>query len=238
MAIYRFAGLTVDMEPRFPTLTERAAPYLLPDAAPPADIVIRTPDTPVDERTPGMNDDTFEYLFATGYFYRALLAFDGMMLHASAVLCDGKAYLFSAPPGTGKSTHTAGWLRLLGDRARILNDDKPALRLFPDGRLLACGTPFSGTSPLNANVCAPVGGICFLARGTVNRITPITAEEAIPMVYDQTVRRLPKAAAVRLLDVMDMVVSRAPFWRMECTIGDEAVRTAFEAMVGAPLPGM
>ena len=49
------------------------------------------------------------------------------MLHSSAVVADGKAYLFTADSGTGKSTHTQLWPRMFGDRAYILNDDKPAL---------------------------------------------------------------------------------------------------------------
>ena len=47
-----------------------------------------------------------EYIYAGMEFYTKLLLHDGMMLHASAVAMEGKCYLFSAPSGTGKSTHT------------------------------------------------------------------------------------------------------------------------------------
>ena len=75
-------------------------------------------------------------------FYARLLQYDGMLLHASCVEKDGKAYLFSAKSGTGKSTHTHLWLRAFPD-SRIINDDKPAVRRM-DGTFYACGTPFSG----------------------------------------------------------------------------------------------
>ncbi|MFR5584255.1 MAG: hypothetical protein ACLTLQ_10945 [[Clostridium] scindens] len=62
-------------------------------------------------------------------FIENLFRKGGMMLHASAVEVDGKAYLFSADSGTGKSTHTKQWQNYFGkERALIINDDKPAIR--------------------------------------------------------------------------------------------------------------
>ena len=51
-------------------------------------------------------------------------------------MVDDYAYVFSADSGTGKSTHTQLWLEHFGDRAYILNDDKPAIRLI-DGKVYA-----------------------------------------------------------------------------------------------------
>ena len=43
MAIYRIAGLAVEMEPRFPTLSAQSAPYLEPGAQNP-DLILRIPE--------------------------------------------------------------------------------------------------------------------------------------------------------------------------------------------------
>ena len=68
-----------------------------------------------------------EYIYAGMEFYTKLLLHEGMMLHASAVAMEGKCYLFSAPSGTGKSTHTKQWQKFFGEeKAEIINDDKPA----------------------------------------------------------------------------------------------------------------
>ena len=238
-AIYRFAGLNVEMSPQHPTLVQRSAPYradgdvrvdiqLLPpvggvealrNAAPhPADVDF------------AYLDDVNEYLYYGGSFYRALLHFDGMLLHASAVAFDGKAYLFSAPPGTGKSTHTREWVRALPG-AFILNDDKPALRLV-DGTVYACGTPFSGSSPLSVNVMLPVGGICVLERGDVNEIRPLSAAEALPWIYGQTTTQVDASEGELLLDVLERVLSAVRLWRLRCRIGREAMECSFSAMVG------
>ena len=77
---------------------------------------------------PTLNEEQAVYMESGNQFYRALLDFDGMMLHASAVAVDGKAYLFSGQSGIGKSTHTGLWKQTFGDQVKLFNDDKPALR--------------------------------------------------------------------------------------------------------------
>ena len=58
---------------------------------------------------PGAPYESTCYMQSGTQFYGRLLRFDGLLLHASAVEVDGKAYLFSGPCGTGKSTHTKLW---------------------------------------------------------------------------------------------------------------------------------
>lgn len=50
---------------------------------------------------------------------------DILLIHGSAIAVDGKAYLFTAPSGTGKSTHTRMCREYFKDRAVMVNDDKP-----------------------------------------------------------------------------------------------------------------
>ena len=52
-----------------------------------------------------------------------MLDYDCFLFHCSAIALDGKAYLFAAPSGTGKSTHTRLWREVFGNRAVMINDD-------------------------------------------------------------------------------------------------------------------
>ena len=151
------------------------------------------------------------------------------MLHASAVAVDGLAYLFTAPSGTGTSTHTAQWLQLFQGRASIINDDKPALRWI-GGQLCACGTPFSGKTAQSRNICLPAAGICILERGQDNRIQAVTARQAIPVLYEQTIHTLRAQDMERLLAMLQSAAEAVPLYRMQCTIGVEAAQTAYAAM--------
>lgn len=223
---YKIANLIVEMSAFGKTL-EQAAPYLCEAAQP--DIRIPSDYLLLKEKQPHLSDDSCAYLCTGNSFYSQLLHFDGMMLHASAVVADGCAYLFSAPCGTGKSTHAQLWLREFGDRAYILNDDKPALRC-EDGIWYAYGTPWSGKTDLNVNARAPVAGICFLHQAQENRIERFFGADAIFAMLQQTVRPSGETLRSLLMEQMDKLMSAVPVWKMGCNMELEAAKVAFAAM--------
>lgn len=227
---YHIAGLTVKMDSFGRTVTQ-AEPYLCKEA--PADIVISSHPETLHEKQPHLSLEDCEYLSTGGSFYRQLLKFDGMMLHASAVVMDGYAYLFSAPCGTGKSTHTSLWRKVFGaDKAVILNDDKPALRM-ENGKWYAYGTPWSGKTDQNTNMRVPVAGICFLHRGEKNSIEPFGGASAIHAILEQTSR--PPAAQFRmqLLTLLDRLLQDVPVWQMHCNMELDAPQVSYAAMSAA-----
>ena len=226
---YRIAELIVAMN-SFGRTNEQAKPYLIPTQEEP-DIRIASYRDVFKGRYPNMTDDDAEYLGTGASFHKELLKFGGFRLHASTVVVDGKAYLFSADSGTGKSTHTGLWLKLFGDRAYILNDDKPALRLI-DGVWYAFGTPWSGKHDISVNTGVPIGGICMLERGENNQIKPFSGKEAIFQVFVQTNRPKPAADRIKLLELLDDLITRIPIWKLKCNMDPDAARVSYEAMSG------
>lgn len=216
---YIIAGLRVRMETFGRTLSQ-AEPYITKTVGEP-DIVIVSDPQSLQTQQPHLSLEDCEYLCTGGSFYRQLLSYKGLMLHASAVVMDGYAYLFSAPCGTGKSTHTDMWKLAFGEAVFILNDDKPALKK-EQGRWYAYGTPWSGKTAQNENMRIPVGGVCVLTRGEQNEIEPYNGITAVFSLLDQTVR--PKAANVRgeLLELLDDLMSSVPIWKLRCTPTKEA----------------
>ena len=159
------ADLIVELNVHHELLSSRLEPYKY-DGDEAADIVFDVTEKYYIARQaehPNLTLGESEYLWSGAHFYEKLAKFQGVMLHASCVEYDGKAYLFSARSGTGKSTHTHLWLKYLPG-ARIINDDKPAIRLV-DGVFYAYGTPWSGKTDESVNVGVPIAGICFLSRG-------------------------------------------------------------------------
>jgi serine kinase of HPr protein (carbohydrate metabolism regulator) len=110
-------------------------------------------------------------------FELSLMRYNGLRIHASAVEVDGKAYLFSANSGTGKSTHTRLWREVFGDRAVMVNDDKPFLRMT-EGAVMVYGSPWNGKHGLGCNLSVPLKAVCILERGEENRIEKISAKQA------------------------------------------------------------
>ena len=150
------------------------------------------------------------------------------MLHSSAVEYDGKAYLFSAPSGTGKSTHTSIWVKHF-KTARIINDDKPALRFF-DGKLYACGSPWSGKTDQNINVCVPVGGICFLSRDKENHIEKADDSFALKNLLEQTVRPTNERAMDAVLLFVDKIIQTTGVYKLGCNMELNAAQVSYDGM--------
>lgn len=226
---YKIAGLTVKMDTFGRTLRQAEAYRCGEEET--VDVTIRSRMAQWKQQYPDLPDEDCEYL-STGYnFYRQLMDFDGMMLHSSAVVVDGKAYLFTADPGTGKSTHTKLWLERFGDRAFILNDDKPAVRLV-DGVWYAFGTPWSGKNDVSRNVGAPLGGIALLERSQENWICPASSLEAVRAIMKQVNR--PKWAdyRVKLMQLMNQLITQVPVWKLGCNMDPQAAAVAYEAMAG------
>ena len=152
---------------------------------------------------------------------------DILLCHGSTVAVDGRAYLFTAKCGTGKSTHTRLWRQVFGDRAQMVNDDKPFLKLTDTG-VLACGAPWSGKHGLDTNITVPLGGICILERGPENTIQPITPAEALPRLLHETY--CPTGQAEQFEKLVTRLAETVPLWRMTCTKDPQAAQVAFEAM--------
>lgn len=225
---YIIAGLRVRMD-TFGRTEVQAAPYQTETSGTP-DIVIKSYARDLSEFQPHLTLDDSEYISTGRSFYNQLLQFNGLLLHASAVVKDGYAYLFSAPSGTGKSTHTTLWRKTFGyDDVLMLNDDKPALRL-ENGRWYAYGTPWSGKTDQNLNLRAPLGGICLLNRGDNNTIEPYGGVTAVYELLQQTVR--PNLTEVRgqLLELLDSLMTTVPVWRLYCTPTEEAAILSHKAM--------
>lgn len=160
-----------------------------------------------------------------------MLKRDTLLFHGSAISVDGRAVLFTAKSGTGKSTHTRLWREAFGQRAVMVNDDKPLLQVLED-QVLVCGTPWDGKHRLSTNCVVPLEAICILERGEKNEITPISARQALPMLMQQSHRPGDPAATALLLQVLDKLTKRMKFYRLKCNMDPEAAQVAYKEMLG------
>jgi hypothetical protein len=161
-----------------------------------------------------------------------LLKQDTILLHGSTVGLDGQAYLFTAPCGTGKSTHTRFWRETFGDRAVMINDDKPFLKIASSG-VVAYGSPWSGKHGLDTNISLPLKGICFLRRGSVNSIRQVNPEGLIDVLLQQTFMPEDAADQEKAVALVNSLAQTVPLWDMECTKDVGAALISYKAMSGA-----
>ena len=158
-----------------------------------------------------------------------LLSCDTLLFHGSVIAVDGEGYLFTAKSGTGKSTHTRLWREYFGERAVMVNDDKPLLHITDSG-VTAYGTPWDGKHRLSTNTAVPLKGICILARDTTNHIEPVEPHAVYPLIVQQTNRSLSADGMKQTLSLIDRMLNVVPVYRLGCNMDIEAARVAYEGM--------
>jgi len=232
----KIADLITDV-PAAGGLASRCAAYLCNETAG-ADVTIRTELYRYDRYPASWTEDMVAYMESAYQFYRELVLFDGLFLHASAVVLDGRAYLFSGHSGAGKSTHTRLWQQLWPN-ARVINDDKPALRRM-NGRWIVYGTPWCGKDGINQNAQAPLAGICYLKKAPHNQMRRLSSRDAMERIFAQTIFKYPdKQRLMKLFDLMEMLLREIPVYEMENLPVPDAARLSYDTMrLGAEENGL
>ena len=153
-----------------------------------------------------------------------------LLFHGSALAMDGRGYLFTAPSGTGKSTHSRCWRKAFGERVTMVNDDKPFLRFEPDGRVLVCGSAWNGKHGLGQNIMVPLNALCLLHRNKENRVEPITADAAFSSLFRQCYHSQQPEHEIQVLSMLDRLGENVPLYQLWCNISVEAAQTACAAI--------
>lgn len=170
--------------------------------------------------------------------YREISAFllrhGTLIIHGSGISYNGQGILFSAPSGVGKSTHVSYWQELFPEQVIVINDDKPLIRT--DGKsCLLCGTPWAGIRRLHRNAEIPLRVICCLERGEENRVLPITAGEALPLLLQAVNRPSERSDMDLVMGAVQRVLKDTAFFRVQCTNSPEAAETVQRALSDARL---
>lgn len=160
-----------------------------------------------------------------------LFEYDTLLFHGSVISVDGEGYLFTAKSGTGKSTHTRLWREMLGDRAVMVNDDKPFLAVN-ENNILVCGSPWNGKHNLGSDIIVPLKGICILERGEENEIFKISAIEALPMLLQQSNRPRQTNLLPKYMELLESIANKTAFYKLKCNMSPDAALVSYQTMSG------
>ena len=155
----------------------------------------------------------------------------GIIFHSSAIMVDGYAYLFTAPSGTGKSTHARLWREMLGDRAVMVNDDKPIIR-YVDGEFYVYGTPWNGKHGLGTNCRAKIKAICNIYQAKENKIEKANIKDILPVLLNQTLRPTDLGEMDKLLELISKLLESVDLYKLGCNISREAAELSYTTMSG------
>ena len=161
----------------------------------------------------------------------SLVSFGIILFHGSAIAVDGEVYLFTAKSGTGKSTHTRLWREVFGERAVMINDDKPLISVT-DEEVRVFGTPWNGKHRLGTNSSAPLRAICILERGLENEIHEEPSMMTFPEILSQTYRFSDVAGMTSTMATLDKMLKQIKVYRLHCNMDREAAEVSYLGMKG------
>ncbi len=234
MTVCEMAGLRVGFENRYPFTSRFCRDYLTSEAP---QLILSASDAEIEWEAaqPGLPIDEAEragYLESLALYRKfagALFSFDGFLLHAAVLEMDGVGYAFSAGCGVGKSTHLCAWKSCFGERVHIINGDKPPLRRTADG-FLAYGTPWCGKERWGENRSVKLTHLCFLERGTENRVTPLSPSDAFPLLFSSVIAPKGPVATAHFLETAGDFLSSVSLHRIACTKTPDAALAVYRAL--------
>ena len=156
-----------------------------------------------------------------------LLRYDALVFHGASVAVDDRGYLYLAYHNTGKSTHVRYWEEYLGDRAVLVDDDKPIVKIMDDC-VYVYGTSWSPNCRAGMVGGVPLRGIVDLQRGMKNEIDSADRQTAFEVLMSHCYRGRNSQELMRVMSLCNRIVERIPFAVMKCTNDVSAATVAYE----------
>ena len=226
----KIADFVISIENKYEYIQSMCRDYITDEEA---EFSVSATDEEIMRESENGQEQFPAYYLETLAIYRKiaekLADYDTFLIHGVLMSCENTGVLLCAESGTGKSTHAALWLRLLGGRCEIINGDKPLVRII-DGEAYAYGTPWCGKEGINKNARVPLKNICFIERAKENSAIPVEKSEILKNLIPSI--HMPSGAGViNVLDAIDKTARGAKFYRILCNMDISAAETAYNAIM-------
>lgn len=181
-------------------------------------------------RNGNIQPDIQAFQFLGLAFRNRIIYRNSIVLHASCIEYQGKGIAFTAPSGTGKSTHTKLWEESKKG-TRVINDDAPVIRIF-DGKPFVYGAPWSGSTDKFLNMMAPLSAIVLLEQANENSIRPLSTPEAIAMVMPRMLLPYHDNEMMELAtSTFEQIITKVPVYNLKCRPDTEAVEMVCQCII-------
>lgn len=145
-----------------------------------------------------------------------------LMIHASCISFQGKGYPFLAKSGTGKSTHSALWMKHQ-EGVSLINDDNPIIKII-NGQAWIYGSPWSGKTPCYRNVKYPLGALTLISRAPHNSIEKMNVLQALVMlIQSSSSMAWNKEIQDNLYNILSQIIKVTPVYKLHCLPNKEAM---------------
>ena len=190
-----------------------------------ADIVL--PGIAFDEAKSKMPPETvnpyIEYRLLSKYSSLYLLAYNSCLYHAMSFIFKGKAWLLTAPSGTGKSTQYQNWIKSYPDEITMISGDMPVLKIRDAGKITVHPSPWNGKEGYRSLNSAELGGIIYLEQSDHNSLEPFPVNEALCRLFKQYIGYADTKDQIQeLIRFSNVLFSSVPVWLFKNTGSNES----------------
>lgn len=187
--------------------------------------VVATDDQINAEGDEGFDRGYLESLAIYRQIADKIIDYGGFLMHGVVADIQGSGVAFLAKSGVGKSTHTALWQEVLGEKMTVVNGDKPLIRII-DGVVYAYGTPWAGKEKNQTNTKTQLKKICFIERAEINSCAEISKETVLERLFTQIYKPKEGLKIAATMDLMEKVISNCRFYTIRCNKEIEAANVA------------
>lgn len=231
MAVYKIADLNIKIECNGNYLKTLLNDYISDSKSYDFEVAVTKEDIE-NERiiADGFTDEMYESSAVLRKISTKILAdYNGVLFHGAVIEYKSRAYLFSAPSGTGKTTHIMLWKKALKDEVTIVNGDKPFVRII-DGVPIVYGSPWRGKENLGANVSNRLDAIVFVNRCERNFARPLSPDESLFRLLSSTAYPKTAFGKLRVIEILEKISGKIKFVDLFCNTDDNAYYTALKAL--------
>lgn len=225
----RVADIVIGIDNKYNYIRDMCRDYI---SSSPAVFTVSASDEEIERENPDGFPYPGEYLETLAIYRKiaeTLSDYDAFLMHGVLMDVRGHGVLLCAESGTGKSTHASLWLELLGDDCRIINGDKPLIRIsggFPYGY----GTPWCGKEEINENASVRLRDICFIKRAEENSVRELPKSEVLARLIPAV--HIPENGnTAKMLETLDSVAKAVRFFEISCNMDISAAKTAYETIM-------
>ena len=196
--------------------------------------IISVPSEEIANRKKDFGNESFtEFNLLLEHFCNLFLPYDRCLFHSVAICVDDRAWLITAPSGTGKSTQYRNWKALFGDEVRLICGDKPILEFQNSGDIIVHPSPWRGKERWRGSSPAKLSGVVYLEQGLYNEISLMSASDALVPLYTQFLYRPETETQLRqVASMLDRMVSQIPVWKLVNTGDKASARLTYDTICG------
>lgn len=230
--VLKLAGIAIEIHYRYAFVKELCKEYEETEPVEPA-FTVQVTEAEIETERQSTGYRFSKEICESTCVHRAvvngLVPYGIFLMHSAVIAVDGRAYVFLAKSGVGKSTHLRMWKEQFGKRAVIVNGDKPMFS-FEGDKLMVHGSPWRGKEQWGINTTMPVQALCILERGENNTLTKAAQKDMIGRIFHQVLLPKKEPELSQFLNMMNRVIQEIPCYRLQCTISVEAAAVAYEGM--------